>query len=209
MHQHFHQSIRMAIYPLLLYSLYSFKIEFRIIFRYSQIEFLTILFITSRYSQSSSPVFSFPILVNTIVARPPLEPRLSAAGGLPPPRQRAGCQRRTCDGSRGKWWGWWCQTVCGAGWRVEGRFQHVSGENQIYDFEYDKIHFFVKTWFGGKGYSAIWWWGWEAEIMAIFTIGWHPLPSHFHRLQSVIELDLSSNHIDQSLPTCKALEQML
>ena len=55
------------------------------------------------------------------------------------------------------------------GWK-DG-FQHVSGENQIYDFEYDKIHFFVKTWFGGKGYSAIWWWGWEAEIMAIFTIG--------------------------------------
>ena len=54
---------------------------------------------------------------------------------------------------------------------MEGRFQHVSRQNQIYDFEYDKIPFFVKTWFGGKRYSAICWWGLEAEIMAIFTIG--------------------------------------
>ena len=51
------------------------------------------------YSQSSS----CPLLGNTIVAGSPLEPRLSTAGGLPPPRQRAGRQQRTWDGGRGKW----------------------------------------------------------------------------------------------------------
>jgi hypothetical protein len=55
---------------------------------------------------------------------------------------------------------------------MDGRFQHVSRKNKIYDFEYDKIPFFVKTRFGGKGYSArnmvV---GFGSSIMAIFTIG--------------------------------------